>query len=195
MIMKDSACYTPRILHDHGWVVFGTVRRKAIVSTLACAAVIAELAMADGSIAAATGLPRGAAATFSPNPARPGRDSALTVTTPADTRNATYNLTVVGTDPTATQYAKVGLTFTGGVDLTVAGLTVADPDNAVDWSVQDNLQVGAVLYGGRTYPLARRPDRRAVDPRRQRLPDGDGEPARLVHHLGARRDGGRDRDP
>jgi hypothetical protein len=33
--------------------VFGTVRRKAIVSTLACAAVIAALAVAGGSIAAA----------------------------------------------------------------------------------------------------------------------------------------------
>ncbi len=107
---------------------------------------------------AASGLPRGATATFSPNPVRPGRDSKLTVTTPADTRNATYNLTVVGTDPTATQYAKLGLAVTGGVDLTVGGLAVTDPDNAADWSVQDNLQVGTVLYGDRTYTLASAPD-------------------------------------
>jgi hypothetical protein len=106
---------------------------------------------------AATGLPRGATATFSPNPVRPGRDSTLTVTTPADTRNATYNLTVVGTDPTATQYAKLGLAVTGGVDLTVSGLAVTDADNAADWSVQDNLQVGAVLYGDRTLTLASAP--------------------------------------
>jgi hypothetical protein len=105
----------------------------------------------------AYGLPSGATATFSPNPVQPGKDSTLTVTTAPDTRNDPYHLTIVGTDPTATQYARAGLIVTGGVDLAITGLTVADPDNAADWSVQSNLQQGVPLYGDRTYTLASAP--------------------------------------
>jgi hypothetical protein len=105
----------------------------------------------------AYGLPSGATATFSPNPVQPGKDSTLTVTTAPDTRNDPYHLTIVGTDPTATQYARAGLIVTGGVDLAITGLTVADPDNAADWSVQSNLQQGVLLYGDRTYTLASAP--------------------------------------
>jgi hypothetical protein len=103
---------------------------------------------------AATGLPPDATASFSPNPVRPGRDSSVTISLAPGTRNDPYTFTVVGTDPTATQYARAGLTVTGGVDLAVTGLTVADPDNAADWSVQSNLRSGVNLYGDRTFTVA-----------------------------------------
>jgi hypothetical protein len=77
----------------------------------------------------------------------------MTVTTVPGTRNATYPLTVVGTDAAATQYANVGLTVTGGVDLAVTDLVVNDPDNAADWSVRDNLQPGDILHGDRTFTV------------------------------------------
>jgi hypothetical protein len=111
----------------------------------------------DAVTLAASGLPPGATATFSPNPVQPGKDSTLTVTTAPGTRNDPYTLTVVGSDSTATQYARVGLTVTGGVDLTITDLAVADPDNAVDWSVQSNLRTGVPLYGDRTHTLASAP--------------------------------------
>ena len=101
----------------------------------------------------ATGLPPGATARFTPATVRPGQDATLTVTTAPDTRNATYAITVVGTDATATQYARANLTITGGVDLAVIGLVVADPANAADWSIQDNLQPGVTMYGDRTWTL------------------------------------------
>ncbi|TML32209.1 MAG: carbohydrate-binding protein [Actinobacteria bacterium] len=101
----------------------------------------------------ATGAPPGAQVTFNPNPVQPGHDATMTVTTQPTTRNDPYRITVVGSDPGATQYAQAGLTVTGGVDLTITGLTVADPANAANWSVQSNLQPGVVLYGDRTYTL------------------------------------------
>ena len=77
-----------------------------------------------------SGLPPGATATLRPNPVAPGQDATLTVTTAATTRNRSYPLTIVGTDPTATQYAQVDLVTTGGPALAVTGLAVADPANA-----------------------------------------------------------------
>jgi hypothetical protein len=103
---------------------------------------------------AATGLPPGATATFSPNPVVPGHDSTMTVTTADTTRDNTYPLTVVGTDATATQYARVSLTTTGGPQLAVTGLAVADTANAAAWSVQTNLRPGDLLYGDRTFTVA-----------------------------------------
>jgi hypothetical protein len=103
---------------------------------------------------AATGLPPGAVASFNPPTVRPGQDSTMTVATVPDTRNGPYTLTVIGSDTTATQYARVGLTVTGGVDLAITELTVADPDNAADWSVRSDLQPGVNLYGDRTFTLA-----------------------------------------
>jgi hypothetical protein len=102
----------------------------------------------------ATGLPADARAAFSHNPVRPGERSTLTITTAPGTRNATYPITVVGSDATATQYARADLTITGGVDLNVTGLTVNDPDNAADWSVQANLQPGSPLFPDRTFTVA-----------------------------------------
>ncbi len=102
----------------------------------------------------ASGLPAGAQVTFAPNPVRPGSDAVATVTVDASTRNGTYHPTVVGTDATATQYAPLGLTVTGGTDLAVTNLAVADTANAADWSVQENLQAGTLMYGDRTFPVA-----------------------------------------
>jgi hypothetical protein len=101
----------------------------------------------------ASGQPAGAAVTFSPNPVVPGHDATMTVTTPETTRNNTYALTVRGSDATATQYAGAGLTVTGGVDVGVSGLSVADTDNAPDWSIQPDLEAGAAQYGDRTITL------------------------------------------
>jgi hypothetical protein len=111
----------------------------------------------DAVTLTATGLPPGAVASFSPNPVRPGQDSTMTVTIPAGTRNADYPLTVVGSDSTATQYARAVLTVTGGVDLSITDLVVNDPDNAADWSVQSNLQPGVPLFGDRTFTVASAP--------------------------------------
>jgi hypothetical protein len=78
----------------------------------------------------------------------------MTVSTAGTTRDNTYPLTVVGTGATATQYARVSLTTTGGPQLAVTGLTVADAANAAAWSVQTNLQPGDLLYGDRTFTVA-----------------------------------------
>jgi len=77
----------------------------------------------------------------------------MTVATQPTTRNDPYQITVTGSDPDATQYARAGLTVTGGIDLTITGLTVNDAANAANWSVQSNLQPGVVLYGDRPYTL------------------------------------------
>ena len=45
----------------------------------------------------------------------------------------------------------------GGGGLVLSGLTVNDAANAANWSVQSNLQVGAQIYGDRTYTLATLP--------------------------------------
>ena len=103
---------------------------------------------------AATGLPPGATASFSPASVQPGRSSVLTVAVPAAERNGSYPLEITGTDASATQYADAGLTITGGETLSVSGLSVADPANAASWSIQQNLQPGDLLYGDRTFTVA-----------------------------------------
>ncbi|NUP48736.1 MAG: right-handed parallel beta-helix repeat-containing protein [Catenulispora sp.] len=45
----------------------------------------------------------------------------------------------------------------GVTRLALSNLTVSDPANAADWSVQTNLQVGVPIYGDRTYTLATLP--------------------------------------
>jgi hypothetical protein len=47
-------------------------------------------------------------------------------------------------------------TFTSGTPL-ISNLTVSDTTNAAKWSVQQNLQVGNVLYGDRAYTLSAAP--------------------------------------
>lgn len=103
---------------------------------------------------AATGAPPGATLSFEPNPVRPGGTSTMTVTTRPDTTDGTYHLSVVGADATATQYAATDLTVTGGTEpLRVTDLSVADADNAADWSVRSNLQTGDPQYGDRSFTL------------------------------------------
>ncbi len=101
----------------------------------------------------ATGLRTGVSVGFSPATVVPGHDATMTVSTTAAARNGSYPLTVVGSDDTATQYATVGLTVTGGVALSIANLSVADTANAGLWSAQSNLQTGALVYGDRTVPF------------------------------------------
>lgn len=102
----------------------------------------------------ASGAPPGAAVSFAPNPVTPGATSTMTVTTPGDATNGTYHLSVVGADDTATQYASADVTVTGGTEpLRVTDLSVADADNAADWSVQANLRAGDQQYGDRSFTL------------------------------------------
>jgi hypothetical protein len=99
----------------------------------------------------ATGHRTGTTVTLDPPTVRPGQDATMTVSTTAAARNGTYPLTVVGTDTAATQYASATVTVTGGVDVAIGNLTVADPANAALWSVQPNLQVGSIVNGDRPY--------------------------------------------
>jgi glycosyl hydrolase family 28 len=96
----------------------------------------------------------GLAASVSPATVRPGQTATLTVSAAADARNGTYQVPVTATDATATQYATVTVTVTGGVTLTVSGLSVADAANSAAWSVQQNLQPGDLMYGDRTITVA-----------------------------------------
>jgi hypothetical protein len=93
----------------------------------------------------ATGLRTGMTATFSPATVEPGQDATLTVSATPDARNGSYPLTVVGTDAGATEYAGVTVTVTGGVDLAIGNLSVADTANAAQWSVQPSLQAGIAV--------------------------------------------------
>jgi polygalacturonase len=96
---------------------------------------------------AVSGLRRGMTATFNPATVVPGHDATLTVSTTAEARNGTDPLTIVGTSAFATAYASTNLTVSGGVDVAVTGLTVAD---AGAWSVASNLHVGSIVNGDRT---------------------------------------------
>jgi hypothetical protein len=102
----------------------------------------------------ATGAPPGAQVTFSPATVQPGDSATMAVSIPAGTRNATYALTAIGTNSTATQYAKVSLVTKGGVDLNITDLTVNDPENAADWSIQSNLRKGVQLFADRFFTVA-----------------------------------------
>jgi hypothetical protein len=99
----------------------------------------------------ATGQRLGTTVSFDPPTVRPGQDATMTVTTTAAARNGTYPLTVIGTDSAATQYATAAVTVTGGVDVAIGSLTVADAANAGFWSVQPNLQAGSAVNGDRAF--------------------------------------------
>jgi hypothetical protein len=96
----------------------------------------------------------GLTVSVSPATVRPGQAATLTVSAAAGARNGTYQVPVTATDATATQYATVTVTVTGGVTLVVSGLSVADTANAAAWSIQSNMQPGDVMYGDRTIDLA-----------------------------------------
>jgi len=93
----------------------------------------------------------GTTISFNPATVRPGQDATMTVSTTAAARNGTYPLTVIGTDSAATQYASATVTVTGGVDVAIGDLHVADTANAALWSVQPNLQVGSIVNGDRPF--------------------------------------------
>jgi hypothetical protein len=98
----------------------------------------------------ATGVRTGTAVSFQPATVRPGQDATMTVSTTGAARDGTFPLTVVGSDTAATQYATAAVTVTGGVNLAIGDLAVADTANAALWSVQPNLQAGAAVNGDRT---------------------------------------------
>lgn len=68
----------------------------------------------------ATGLPAGANATFSQNPATPGAVVTMTVTTTGGVPTGSYNFTVSGTDGSETADAMLSLEVFGGVPDVVA---------------------------------------------------------------------------
>jgi hypothetical protein len=107
----------------------------------------------------ASGLPAGAKATFSPNPVTPGATSTMTVTTAASDPGEPASITVTGTGSGATHAAGVTLTVTkgGGGGVVLSNLVVGDSANAASWSLRTNLQVGDILNGDRTYPVASLP--------------------------------------
>jgi hypothetical protein len=49
------------------------------------------------------------------------------------------------------------VTFTAGGGVVISALSVKDTADAAKWSLQSNLQLGATLYGDRTYTLAAAP--------------------------------------
>ena len=102
----------------------------------------------------ASGQPADVGVSFTPATVRPGQTARMTVSAPANARNGTFQIEVTGTDATATQYATADGTVTGGVTLNVSGLSVADAANAASWSIQQNMQAGAAMYGDRTIDLA-----------------------------------------
>jgi len=56
------------------------------------------------------------------------------------------------------QWVQAPLPPVGGApSLVLSNLTVNDPANAANWSLQTNLQVGVQIYGDRTYTLATLP--------------------------------------
>ncbi|MBB5868177.1 subtilisin family serine protease [Allocatelliglobosispora scoriae] len=76
---------------------------------------------------AASGLPTGAAATFSPGSISVGGSSTLTVTTAASTPAGTYPITVTGTKGSTSARTTFTLTVTGGTPPTPGNLTLGNP--------------------------------------------------------------------
>jgi hypothetical protein len=95
----------------------------------------------------AAGLRTGMTASFTPPTVRPGQDATMKVSTTAAARDGGYPLTIVGSDAGATEYAAATVTVSGGVDLAIGDLAVADAANAALWSVRPDLQAGAVVNG------------------------------------------------
>jgi polygalacturonase len=108
-----------------------------------------------GPVTLATASPQaGLTVSVSPATVRPGQTATLTVSAAGGARNGTYQVPITATEATATQYATVTVTVTGGVTLVISGLSVADTANAAAWSVESNLQPGDVMYGDRTIDVA-----------------------------------------
>jgi hypothetical protein len=110
----------------------------------------------DAVTLSASGLPTGAKATFSPNPVMPGSTSTMTVTTSASDPGETASITITGTDSAATHAAGVTLTVAVG-KVVLSNLVVNDSANAANWSLRTNEQVGDLINGDRTYPIASLP--------------------------------------
>jgi hypothetical protein len=105
---------------------------------------------AESVMLSVSGLPPGTPATFSPNPVTAGQSSTLVVTPPANTTLGSYALTITGTAPGATRSAPASLNVVSNLAL-ITDLSAKDTANAVDWSLQKNLQVGDKVYGDRAY--------------------------------------------
>ena len=97
-----------------------------------------------------SGLPSGATSSFSANPVKAGGSSTLTVNVPAGTALGSYALSITGTSPSASHSVAASLNVVSNLAL-VTNLSVKDTANAVDWSIQHNLQVGDKIYGDRAY--------------------------------------------
>jgi len=80
-----------------------------------------------------TGLPTGAGATFTPNPAT--GSSSLAVTTSASTPGGSYTLTITGASGTLIHTATVALTVSSNI------VTVTAPNTAVTWTVATNQNI------------------------------------------------------
>jgi hypothetical protein len=97
-----------------------------------------------------SGLPTGATATFTPASVTAGASSTLRIALGTATPLGTYALTVTGTGSSVAHSVAASLTVASNTAL-VTNLSVKDTANAVDWSIQHNLQVGNKIYGDRTY--------------------------------------------
>ena len=88
----------------------------------------------------ATGLPNGATATFSPNPVAAGGTSNLTIDLPANSPEATFDVTVLGTAGAATSSSIISLTTVSnnfsGIAPTVPanGATGVNTQPLLQWS-------------------------------------------------------------
>ncbi len=98
----------------------------------------------------------GASATFSPNPVTPGADATMKITTSASDPGGTTAITVTGTSGGVSHAAGASLTVVVG-KVVLSNLVVNDTANAANWSLRTNLQVGDILNGDRTYPVASLP--------------------------------------
>jgi hypothetical protein len=90
----------------------------------------------------ASGLPSGAAASFSPNPITSGASSTLTVTTASSTPGGTYPITVTGTGASATHTT----TFTLTVNGTGPSLIKVSTDPFTDTDAQHATEVEPDTY-------------------------------------------------
>jgi len=75
----------------------------------------------------ASGLPSGAAASFSPSSVTSGGSSTMTITTSASTPVGTYGVTVTGTGTSATRSTSFSLTVTGTGGCSSPGQKLANP--------------------------------------------------------------------
>lgn len=98
----------------------------------------------------ASGLPSGAAASFSPNPINSGASSTMTVTTASSTPGGTYPITVTGTGASATHTT----TFTLTVNGTGPSLVKVSSDPFTDTDAQHATEVEPDTYSFGTTVVA-----------------------------------------